>query len=233
MTCSHLCFSVSSFVVVVVVVTGIAIEKPFKLSLTISARLNAIEVSWYNLKTPNDGYILLTNEEPHAPFRKQQQQQTDIEQQPHIHSNEDNSTHKNYTSDENIITRWTYSRANKQPLYIIKPDEANGWITTNIIFDNKYYLETLNANTKCYGYWAVYVDSTLNPVFTTCIRAYGTWMNDNKDLIKRFKFRDLFILGSHDSGSYRANFNSSRNETLVTKYALTQVSDRQQPNLEQ
>ncbi|XP_031627031.1 PI-PLC X domain-containing protein 1 [Contarinia nasturtii] len=198
-----------------------AIEKPFKLSLTISARLNAVEVSWYNLKTPNDGYILLTNEEPHAPFRKQQ---TDMRQQPHnIHTNEDNSTHKNYASDENIIG-WTYSRANKQPLYIIKPDEPNGWITTNITFDNKY-LQNLNATTKCYGYWAVYVDHLSNPVFTTCIQAYPTWMNDNKDLIKRFKFRDLFILGSHDSGSYRVNFNTTWNETIVTKYALTQADD--------
>lgn len=188
--------------------------------MTLSAKLNAVEISWYNLRTPNDGYILLTDEEPLAPFRKQKL--TDMEQLPHkIYTNEDNSTHKYYVTNENF--KWTYGRANKHALHIIKPNETNGWITTNIIFNNKY-LENLSATTKCYRYWAVYVDNSLNPVFTTCIRTYATWMNDNKDLIKRFKFRDLFILGTHDSGSYRANFNSSQNETHVTKYALTQVS---------
>lgn len=190
------------------------------MSLTISAKQNAIEISWYNLKTPNNGFILLTNEEPQPPYRKHQL--TDIEQASReIYTNEDNSTFKYYADDEKI--RWTYGKGNKQALYYTKPNEANGWLTTNVIFDNKH-LEHLNARTNCYGYWAVYVDNALNEVFKTCIRAYATWMNDNKDLIKRFKFRDLFILGSHDSGSYRANFNSSRNETLVTKYSLTQVS---------
>lgn len=165
---------------------------------------------------------MLTNEEPQAPYRKQRL--ADVEQQPHeIYTNEDNSTHKYYAADDDNI-RWTYGRTNKPALYVIKPDQTNGWITTNVIFDNKH-LEHLSASTKCYGYWATYVDNSSNPLFTACIRAHATWMNDNKDLIKRFKFRDLFILGSHDSGSYRANFNSSRNETLVTKYALTQVSD--------
>lgn len=189
------------------------------MSLTLSAKHNALEVSWINLKAPNAGYILLTNEPPEPPFRKQL---TDIEQASReIYTNEDNSTDKYYANDEKIV--WTYGKGNKQALFSTKANEPSGWITTNIIFDNEH-LERLNAATKCYGYWAVYIDNLSNPVFTTCIRAYATWMNDNKDLIKRFKFRDLFILGSHDSGSYRANFNSNRNETLVTKYSLTQVS---------
>lgn len=197
-----------------------AIERPFKVSLTISARLNALEISWFNLKAPNDGYILLMDEEPQPPYKKIQL--TDVEQSPHeIYTSEDNSTTKYYANNEKI--KWTYGRNDKQALYFTKPNESNGWITTGVIFDNKH-LDKLNASTKCYGYWAVYVDNSLNPVYTTCMRAYATWMNDNKDLIKRFKFRDLFILGSHDSGSYRINFNSTKNETLVTKYSLTQVS---------
>lgn len=71
----------------------------------------------------------------------------------------------------------------------------------------------------------------MNPIISTCVRAYPTWMNDSKDFIKRFKFRDLFIMGSHDSGSYRANFNSNKNDTRVTKYALTQVSKHSSINL--
>lgn len=118
---------------------------------------------------------------------------------------------------------WTYGVDNKRALYFIQPNEANGWITTNIIFNNRL-VENVSASTKCYGYWAIYVDKSMNPIISTCIRAHATWMNDSKDFIKRFKFREIFILGSHDSGSYRANFNSNKNDTIVTKYALTQVS---------
>lgn len=195
------------------------------MSLTISARISAIEVSWYNLKTPSDGYILLTDEEPRPPFRKQQQQ-TDIRQpSPEIYTNEDNSTYKYYADNNdnnNEKITWTYGPGNKRALYFTQPNVSNGWITTNIIFNNRL-VENVSASTKCYGYWAIYVDKSMNPIISTCIRAYATWMNDSKDFIKRFKFRDLFILGSHDSGSYRANFNSNKNDTLVTKYALTQV----------
>lgn len=200
---------------------SLAIEKPFKLSLTISASHNTIEVSWSNLRTPNDGYILLTDTEPRPPFRKHQQ--TDIGQpSPEIYTNEDNSTYKYYANNSEKIT-WTYGPDNKRALYFTEPNESNGWITTNIMFNNRL-VESVSASTKCYGYWAIYVDKSLNPIVLTCIQAYATWMNDNKDFIKRFKFRDLFILGSHDTGSYRANFNSNENDTIVTKYALTQVS---------
>lgn len=194
------------------------------MSLTISARISAIEVSWCNLKTPNDGYILLTDEEPRPPFRKHQQQ-TDIGQSPptqstHANGNSNNSTNNDNGDSEQIT--WTYGLGNKRALYFTQPNDANGWITTNIIFNNRL-LENVGTSTKCYGYWAVYVDKSMNVIISTCIRAYPTWMNDSKDFIKRFKLRDLFLLGSHDSGSYRANFNTNKNDTLVTKYSLTQV----------
>jgi hypothetical protein len=37
------------------------------------------------------------------------------------------------------------------------------------------------------------------------------------------RLRDLFIPGSHDSSSYKDNFNFKRDNTIVTKYSLTQV----------
>lgn len=204
----------------------VAVEKPFKISLTISAKLNALEIAWFNLNTPNAGYILLTDEEPQHPYQKHEL--PDIEQTPHeIYSNEDNSTWKYYSNANKAI--WTYGQNRKSALFWLQPNETNGWITTNTIFDNSI-LQTLNPNVKCYGYWAVYIDSQSNPLYTTCINTYATWMNDNKETIKRFKFRDLFILGTHDSGSFRSNFNSTRNETLVTKYSLTQVKYQKNSN---
>lgn len=160
---------------------------------------NALEVSWSNLKIPNDGYIFLTDDNPQVPFKK------------HIANN-------------SAVT-WTYGGYSKQPLYFTKPTKSSGWITTNVIF-NENILRALNARTNCYGYWAVYVDNTSKVTFKTCIRTYVTWMNDNKEALKRFRFRDQFILGTHDSGSYKKSI--SFINTFVVKYSLTQVNLTQQ-----
>lgn len=201
-----------------------AVERAFKISLTISAKLNALEVAWFNLETPNTGHILLTDEEPQPPYY--QEHAAPIAETP-------SSSSFASSSNEDFISRkynryansayWTFGKNRTKALYSLRPNETSGWITTNVIFDNSL-LSTLKPDTKCYGYWATYIDTYRNAIATTCIRAYATWMNDNKEVIKRFRFRDLFILGTHDSASYRLNFNSTKNETLVTKYSLTQVN---------
>lgn len=169
------------------------------MSLTLSAKLNALELSWNDIESFSDGHIILTDEEPQPPYR--------------IHS------------IDSIQKKFTYGPNNNDVLYWIQPVNQTGWQTTNIIFD-KNLLSAINVNTTCYGYWAIYLDKNYEPVEHTCIRAYATWMNDHRNVIEQFKFRDLFIVGTHDSGSYRMNFNASNNETVVTKYSLTQVDKR-------
>lgn len=124
------------------------------------------------------------------------------------------------TLERNTI--WTYGPDNRTAQYWLEPTEKSGWITTNIPFDMEMS-KNISIHTKCYGYWAVYLDAYGDAKTSACISAYPTWMNDMKSHIGRFKFRDLFIAGTHDSGSYRERFDPTRNETLVTKYALTQV----------
>lgn len=121
-------------------------------------------------------------------------------------------------------TIWTYGPHNKTAQYWIEPTDKNGWVTTNIPFDIEM-AKNVSIHTKCYGYWAVYLNVYGDVKASACISAYPTWMNDMKSHIGRFKFRDLFIAGTHDSGSYRERFDPKRNETLVTKYALTQVRE--------
>lgn len=123
-------------------------------------------------------------------------------------------------SETNTI--WTYGPDNRTAQYWFEPTEKSGWITTNIPFDVEM-AKNVSVRTKCYGYWAVYLNAYGEMKASACISAYPTWMNDMKDHIGRFKFRDLFLAGTHDSGSYRDRFNPTKNETLVTKYALTQV----------
>lgn len=202
-------------------------DVPFKLCLTVSAKLNTVDISWYNLETPNNGYILLTDNEPTVPFRKyelsvddQLSYDTSAAQQP----NDTTITSLHELRLKRIL--FTYGNRNTSALYSVKPSDKNGWVATSTIF-NSDLLKSITKHTKCYGYWAVYLNNELNPVATTCTLAYATWMNDERENLKHFRFRDLFIVGSHDSGSYRINFDASHNETLVTKYALTQVNKLQ------
>lgn len=191
---------------------------PFKLSLTVSAKLSTVDISWYNLDTPNEGYILLTDAEPTVPFRKYEQfQSTETE-----HQSNDTSIASIQRSNLKRI-QFTYGYRNASALYWVKPTEKNGWVPSSVTFDSNH-MKSITKHTKCYGYWAIYLNNALEPVARTCVRTYATWMNDERDHLKHFRFRDLFVVGTHDSGSYRMNFDASRNDTLVTKYSLTQVN---------
>lgn len=220
-------------------------DKPIRLSLTISAKRNALEISWFHLR-PLNGIILLTDREPTEPFTHHKtltpaalserysslsQESTDATESTSTSSEQKTA---NFTTLQNVTTQrpelvektiWTFGTDNRETLYTIKPSKDEGWETTDIYFDTDL-LSQINTQTKCYGYWVVYLSSDGQVVTTACIRAYPTWMNDMKSHIKSFKFKDLFIVGSHDSGSFRSNFNPRHNETLVTKYSLTQVSTR-------
>lgn len=191
-----------------------------------SAKLGTVDVSWNNLKTPNDGYILLTDDEPTVPFHKYELNAAEEQQQPLDAESEKQSNDTTITSTHrpnlNRI-QFNYGNRNASALFWVKPSEENGWVSTGITFDSDH-LQSITKQTKCYGYWAVYVNNGFDPVASTCIRAYATWMNDEREHLKHFRMRDLFIVGTHDSGSYRMNLNASRNDTLVTKYALTQVN---------
>lgn len=198
-------------------------DVPFKLSLTVSAKLGAVDVSWYNLDTPNGGYILLTDAEPTAPFHKYESNAV-VEERPQDAASEQQSNVTSTTHRPHLNRiQFNYGNQNASALYWVKPTDKNGWLSTSILFDSDH-LQSITVHTKCYGYWAVYLNNALDPVASTCIRAYATWMNDARDHLKHFRMRDLFIVGTHDSGSYRMNFNAMRNDTLVTKYSLTQVN---------
>lgn len=156
--------------------------------------MNALEISWNDLGSFADGYILLVDKEPAPPYQLSERDQ-----------------------------KFTFGPSRTEALDWIKPVNKTGWQTTNVVFDRNL-LSEIDRDTKCYGYWAIHLDKNLQPSDETCNRAWPTWMNDHRDIVGKFKFRNLFILGTHDSGSYRPGFVASSNETVVTKYSLTQVS---------
>jgi hypothetical protein len=95
---------------------------------------------------------------------------------------------------------------------------------TDIEFDQKLW-EDINYSTGCYGYWFYYLSETGKNLSSGCWKAYPRWMNEMKDKIQNRRFSELFIPGTHDSASYKLNFHPGGNETLVTKYSLTQDDD--------
>jgi len=106
----------------------------------------------------------------------------------------------------------------------LKPSASAQWFTTGIPFDFAL-TDNITHTTGCYGYWASYVNSTGDILGKTCLQAHATWMNDLRPRIGLLRFRDIFLVGSHDSGSYRRDFDPLFHETILTKYALTQDDD--------
>lgn len=209
-------------------------DKPLRISLTISSKFHHLEVSWFNLK-PIEGAIIVTDEEPIWPYHKYtippvvddhyyarttEKQSGFGPLSASLDQSDSTEIVESRMSDRNSV--WTYGPDNKTARYWVEPKEKSGWITTNIPFDMEMS-KNISIHTKCYAYWAVYLNAYGDIITSTCISAYPTWMNDMKSHIGRFKVRDLFLVGTHDSGSFRYRFDPTKNETLVTKYALTQV----------
>lgn len=85
--------------------------------------------------------------------------------------------------------------------------------------------EDLDYSSSCYGYWFYYVNEKGEILLDGCFKAFPRWMAEMKDKIQNQRFSDLFLPGTHDSASYKLNFHPSDNETIVTKYSLTQDDD--------
>lgn len=138
-----------------------------------------------------------------------------------------------YTSTANPLRResptrpsefWVSNGGNNNIVAAIKPSQAAQWFTTGVPFS--YALSrNVTAQSSCYGYWASYIDAGGKILAKNCVRAYPIWMNEMRNVIGELRLRDLFIPGTHDSGSYRPNFDPLLRESLVTKYALTQDDD--------
>lgn len=120
--------------------------------------------------------------------------------------------------------QWRDKATKENVLFDYKTDRRSGWITTNITY-NPAFKQQINISTTCYGYWLSYVNESGDLLGTGCMSAHSTWMNDMREKIENFRIRDLFIPGTHDSCSYRYDFEPEENETLVTKYSITQDED--------
>lgn len=82
----------------------------------------------------------------------------------------------------------------------------------------------MEFDTGCYNYWFHLVaDGVITK--TGCMRTNAFWMNSMRNQLGNRKMRQLFLPGTHDSASYKYNFDPNQMETLVTRYSLTQDDD--------
>ncbi|CRL07974.1 CLUMA_CG020986, isoform A [Clunio marinus] len=100
---------------------------------------------------------------------------------------------------------------------------SNGRLSTGISHDFTQH-RRLDYSTGCYNFWWTLISDGVI-VKSGCTRTNAFWMQDYRDQFGDRKFRQLFIPGTHDSASYKYNFDPNQMETLVTRYSLTQDDD--------
>uniref|UniRef100_A0A182P0Y5 Phosphatidylinositol-specific phospholipase C X domain-containing protein n=1 Tax=Anopheles epiroticus TaxID=199890 RepID=A0A182P0Y5_9DIPT len=112
----------------------------------------------------------------------------------------------------------------KEVLFSLQPIYTNGWTKTGIKF-NYDLMKSVTTNTSCYGYYAYFVRPNGTVLASHCMKLFPRWMADLRPHLSPFRMRELFLPGTHDSASYKAGFDPQYQETIITKYALTQDDD--------
>uniref|UniRef100_A0A1A9WZT0 Phosphatidylinositol-specific phospholipase C X domain-containing protein n=1 Tax=Glossina brevipalpis TaxID=37001 RepID=A0A1A9WZT0_9MUSC len=214
-------------------------ENPLNLRLwiTISAEKRFLEISWENAPAQEDDWIMLTAKEPVSfesidvqtlPKRNLKNIEQDslgekIEGSGYeIGNSSETATKEMFATKKEMY--WISNKGLNPILFALKPTVTKQWFTTGVYFD-RALLRNVTTLTSCYGYWSSYVNAKGEILGTTCLRAYPTWMNDLRAHVGSLRVRDLFMPGTHDSGSYRVNFDPLIKETVVTKYSLAQDED--------
>lgn len=215
--------------------------KALKVWLTISARKRFLEVSWSNAPANKGDQLLVTREDALSFQSQLLRKHTPLAGFPSEEGSGSGDGSPSYVPNSGFTARpatkaaskeeeqeqyWVANGGATEVVAAIEPRQglSTQWFTTGLPFD---YALSRNATvqTACYGFWASYIDAQGNILAKTCLKVFPRWMNDLKSKIGEMRLRDLFIPGTHDSGSYRPNFDPLLRESLVTKYALTQDDD--------
>lgn len=215
-----------------------------RIELTISARQRHLEITWHTIAAAagaRSGHIFLTAAPvPLATTRFHRVPDPSlIEEQYYAESTttldaalsvEDAAAHqlrRQKISHHQQHHLWA-SNTPHPVLYALHVNESRGWHTTDVPYVERGEPVDANSTDTCYGYWATFVpddDAADTGRHQTCLRTAARWQRSLRPHIDALRLGDLFIVGTHDTGSYRAGFDPRRNETRVTKYTLTQDAD--------
>lgn len=184
-----------------------------ELHITISAYHRLVEISWNNAPLSVGDKIVITDVEPLS-FHSLEKVQNDAFEY----------SGRQLFSDPVKMHRWAVNNGKDKILTQVSPKFNNGWFVSQLKYNYKESAK-VTKETRCYAYWVTYLNVEGQILKTQCLRAEPTWMNEMKSFIGDLRMRDLFIPGTHDSGSYRPGFKPRWYESPITKYALTQDED--------
>ncbi|KAK0163055.1 hypothetical protein PV327_006766 [Microctonus hyperodae] len=105
-------------------------------------------------------------------------------------------------------------------IYLFEPTTRSGIIYTGIAPKKlKYKLES-TYNKHCLGYSGAWVQDG-KVMRMMCLSSQPEWMSERKQILQNRTLQELFIPGTHDSGSYSEN----PIQTIIEKFTVTQDSD--------
>ncbi|XP_074111834.1 uncharacterized protein LOC141535669 [Cotesia typhae] len=97
------------------------------------------------------------------------------------------------------------------------PNKSSGFVKTGIApVDAKYSIKFMYID-ECSGYYGAWLRN-FKTIISTCLSSHANWMNDNRQIIENMTLAELFIPGTHNSGSY----NYELPPTILNRYTVTQ-----------
>lgn len=111
---------------------------------------------------------------------------------------------------------------NATPIYSFQPTATSGIRRTGITA-NFVPSSNLTFKRQCLGYYVAWLRNGAI-MKTNCLETRPNWMANRKNELGPLRFRDIFLPGTHNSGSYSINKVPTA-DTIVTKYAICQDED--------
>ncbi|XP_044581334.1 PI-PLC X domain-containing protein 1-like [Cotesia glomerata] len=110
-----------------------------------------------------------------------------------------------------------YYNSEDELLFTYQPAEMSGYVKTGVSPSKEYYSMDSTYVEQCTGYiGAWFRNDTLRK--SSCLSTHPDWMNKHQDILMNMTLRELFIPGTHSSGSYSEELPP----TIIQRYTITQ-----------
>jgi hypothetical protein len=125
-----------------------------------------------------------------------------------------NGTISNFTTEDFLdTTRWIIDEG-IEIVYEMAINTTSGTHQTSLKYDFPSN-RRIDYDKGCYLYWYhLIIEDELH--YSWCMTTKAKWMNEMRDRLENKMFRQLFIPGTHDSASFKYNFNPLSQENLVS-----------------
>ncbi|KZS17294.1 PI-PLC X domain-containing protein 1 [Daphnia magna] len=99
----------------------------------------------------------------------------------------------------------------------------NGYHKTDVQFGFPTIDPQLLIEDTCLGYWIGYIRNGVT-ISINCLKIRPSWMWQNREILGPVSIRQLFLPGTHNSGSYRP-YNGHSSDTVFMRYLICQDED--------